>query len=324
MPEYKWLEVSLVVDGEYAEAAAEVLARYTPGGVVIESTHIAPDPEGEGTPAGPLRVRAFLPIDEHLEEKKRAIEEGLWYLSRIRPETPLPPPEYSYQEDVNWVEAWKQHYQPIEVGKKLVIVPAWMEVENAYRIPLRINPGMAFGTGTHPTTRLCLEMVEDYLQPEVIDVGCGSGILSIAALKLGAQRALGIDIDPEALPSALENAGLNGVEDSLELGIGSLAEIRSRAFSIDRAPLVLANILAPVLVKLLSEGLAEIIKPGGVLVMSGILEDQWQGKGEYAFRGISLQEAAAASGLTVIELRQDGDWIAVAAERTARRKLESL
>jgi ribosomal protein L11 methyltransferase len=315
MPEMKWLEVSIDLDGEYAEAAAEVFSRHAPGGVAIESTRIAPDPEGEGNPAGPLRVRAFLPVDEHLEEKKRLIEEGLWYLSRIRPETPLPSPKYSFQEEINWVDAWKQHYQPIEVGRKLIVVPAWLDSETEDRTAVKINPGMAFGTGTHPTTHLCLEMVEDYLQPEVIDVGCGSGILSIAALKLGAKRALGVDIDPEALPSARENAVLNGVQDRLELGVGSLVEIRAGAFSMDKAPLVLANILAPVLVKLLEEGLAEILAPGGILVMAGILEDQWRGVGEYAYKGISLQEAAAASGLEMADVRQSGDWIAVGMRR---------
>jgi ribosomal protein L11 methyltransferase len=312
MSEAKWLEISLVVDGEYAEAVSEVLSRYAPGGVVIESTAIAPDPEGEGSPTGPLRVRAFIPVDDRLEQTKRALEEGLWYLSRIRPEEPLPPPQYSYQEEVNWVESWKEHYQPIEVGKKLVILPAWMNTHIPGRVPLKINPGMAFGTGTHPTTRLCLEMLEDHLQEEVIDIGCGSGILSIGALKLGAQRALGVDIDPEALPSAEQNSIINEVSERLELGLGSLSEIRARSFSLHKAPLVLANILAPVLVKLLEEGLKEILTPGGTLIMSGILADQWQGEGEYALIGPSLQVAASESHLKVLDFRQDGDWIAVA------------
>jgi ribosomal protein L11 methyltransferase len=315
MPEPKWLEVSLVVDGEYAEAVSEVLSRHAPEGIVIESTAIASDLEWEGEPTGPLRVRAFLPVDEHLESKKQAIEEGLWYLSRIRPEAPLLSPIFSYQEEVNWVDAWKQHYTPIKVGNRLMILPAWMDIDTGDRIPVKINPGMAFGTGTHPTTRLCLEMLEEYLQDEVIDLGCGSAILAIGALKLGAQRAVGVDIDPEVLPSAKENADLNGVSERLELGIGSLAEIRSGVFSIGKAPLILANILAPVLEKLLEDGLHEIITPGGVLIMSGVLSDQWHAKGDYASKGPTLQEGAAAKGLAVVDFRQDGDWIAIALQR---------
>jgi ribosomal protein L11 methyltransferase len=315
MPKQKWLEVSLVVDGEYAEAVSEVLSRHAPGGVVIESTAIAPDLEGEGEPTGPLRVRAFLPLDEHLENIKREIEEGLWFLSRIRPEVPLPSPVFSYQEDVNWVDAWKQHYQPIEVGEKLVIVPAWMEIDTGGRTAVKINPGMAFGTGTHPTTRLCLNMLEDYITEDVIDLGCGSAILSIGALKLGAQRVLGVDIDAEALPSARENAHLNGVSAQLELELGSLREIRSGAFSVNKAPLIMANILAPVLEDLLGEGLSEIITPGGVLVISGVLADQWHGEGEYASKGPSLQKAAEENNLAVVDFRQDGDWIAVALQK---------
>jgi hypothetical protein len=118
-----WLEVSLLVNGELAEAVADVLARFAPDGVVIESTEISPDPEGEGRPTGPLRVLCYLPVDAQIEETRQRLEEALWYLGRIRP---LPPPEYHPIQQVDWTEAWRQHYRPIEVGR-LVIVPAWME-----------------------------------------------------------------------------------------------------------------------------------------------------------------------------------------------------
>lgn len=196
-----WMEVSLTVDGELAEAVAEVMARYIPDGVAIESTAIIPDLEGEGQPGGPLRVCGYLPIDERLEETRRRLEEGLWYLGRIRP---LPAAEYKPIQEINWVEAWKQHYQPIPIGRRLIIVPAWIELPTQERIPIRIDPGMAFGTGTHPTTQLCLELLEEYLRPgeAIIDMGCGSCILAIAAIKLGASQALGVDIDLQAIPNA--------------------------------------------------------------------------------------------------------------------------
>ena len=152
-----WLEVSLTVNGELAEAVAEVLARFVPGGVVVESTAIYADPEDHGYPVGPLRVCGYLPMDVQLEETRQRIEEALYFLGRIQP---LPDPQFKPIEEVNWAEAWKQHYKPIAIGKKLVIVPAWLDSPDESRISIRIDPGMAFGTGTHPTTQLCLELLE--------------------------------------------------------------------------------------------------------------------------------------------------------------------
>jgi ribosomal protein L11 methyltransferase len=282
------------------------MARYIPEGVAIESTSIIPDPEGEGRPGGPLRVCGYLPIDERLEETHRRIEEGLWYLGRIRP---LPAAEYKPIREVNWVEAWKQHYQPIPIGRRLIILPAWIELPTQARIPIRIDPGMAFGTGTHPTTQLCLELLEEHLRPgeAVIDVGCGSAILSIAAIKLGASRALGVDIDPQAIPNALANASANGTLEQLEIGVGSLGEVLAGRFSLKQAPVVMANILAPILVRLLEEGLAEIVAPGGVLILSGVLDEQWQD----ASVPSPLQEALRKHRLHGIDLRRSGDWIGV-------------
>jgi len=306
MPEAAWLEVSLTVDGELAEAVAEVMVRYIPDGVAIESTAITPDPEGEGTPTGPLRVCGYLPMDERLEETRRRLDEGLWYLGRIRS---LPEAEYKPIQEVNWVEAWKQHYQPIPIGRRLIIVPAWMEAPAPERIPIRIDPGMAFGTGTHPTTQLCLELLEDYLRTgeTVIDVGCGSGILAVAAIKLGAGRALGVDIDPQAIPNARENAAANGVEDRLEIGTGSVSEVLAGNYSIRQAPLVMANILAPILVHLLEAGMSELVTPGGRLILAGILDEQWQD----ASVPSPLQEALRQHQCTVLEVKHCGDWVGI-------------
>ena len=304
-----WLEVSLTVDGELAEAVAEVLARYIPAGVVIESTAVYAGPEDEnGQAVGPLRVCGYLPVDDQLEETRRKIEEGLWYLGRI---SPLPAPVFRPFEEVNWVEAWKQHYHPIPVGEGLMIVPAWLEVETGGRMPIRIDPGMAFGTGTHPTTQLCLALTEAYFQqaggrPRVLDIGCGSGILAIAALKLGAVHALGVDIDPLAMDASHQNADLNQVPGGLELGVGSVGEVRQGSFSLQQGELVFANILAPVLVRLLDEGLGELVTPGGWLVLSGILDEQ----------SLEVEAALDRHGLTLLERRQSGDWVALAARQT--------
>jgi ribosomal protein L11 methyltransferase len=310
MQEAAWLEVSLTVDGELAEAVAEVMARYIPQGVAIESTAILADPQGEGKPAGPLRVCGYLPIDARLEETRRRLEESLWYLGRIRA---LPPAEFKPIQEVDWIEAWKQHFQPIPVGRRLVIVPAWMEPPTQERIPIRIDPGMAFGTGTHPSTQLCLELLEQYVQPgePIIDVGCGSAILCVAAIKLGANRALGVDNDPQAIPNARENTAMNGADAQVEIELGSVSEVLQGSFSMRQAPLVVANILLPILLRLLGDGLAELVKPGGVLILSGILEEQWQ----EASVPSTLSEALHVHKLRLLEARRSGDWVAMCVSR---------
>ena len=269
MSDQTWLEVSLLLDGELVEAVADVLARFAPDGVVIESTGVASSPDdSEGHPIGLLRVCAYLPVDVGLEEKRQKLEESLWYLGRIRS---LPAAQYRLIQDQDWSQVWKEHYRPILIGERLVIVPAWLESPAPQRISICIDPGMAFGTGTHPTTQLCLELLESCMtqvtpqETDVIDVGCGSGILSIAAIKLGARRAVAVDIDPQAVSVTQENAALNGVAPWLETGIGSLTELRGGAFSIRQAQVVLANILALVIIQLLDAGLADLLVSGGVL-----------------------------------------------------------
>jgi ribosomal protein L11 methyltransferase len=210
-----WLEVSLTVNGELAEAVADVLARFAPNGVTTEQSVDFLSDEDEGTPIGPITVRAYLPADEKLEETRNKVEEGLGYLGMIQP---LPAAIFKPVLDQNWMEAWKEHYKPIPIGKTLIIVPAWLDSPDARRIPIKIDPGMAFGTGTHPSTQLCLELIEAAMgrldkaareKLEMIDVGCGSGILSIGALKLGAAFALGVDIDEASVKASRENADAN-------------------------------------------------------------------------------------------------------------------
>lgn len=310
-----WLEIALTIDGELAEAVAEVLTRYIPGGVVIESTAVISNENDEGgNIVGPLRVCGYLPVDEHTEEKRQKIEQTLWYLNAI---SPLPAPEYHNVHEQDWAQAWKQHYHPISIGQKLIIVPAWMESTNLERIPIRMDPGMAFGTGTHPTTQLCLELIEETLVDitkhrtlHAIDIGCGSGILSVASLKLGSAmglhiHALGVDIDSQAANVSQENAQLNQVNDNYETGIGSVKEILKGDFSIHQAPLVFANILAPIIIQMFSNGLEEVVAPGGTLILSGILDHQAQ----------DVLIAASQHGLLLSKQKQIADWVALKVEK---------
>ncbi|MBP9040202.1 MAG: 50S ribosomal protein L11 methyltransferase [Anaerolineaceae bacterium] len=300
MAEAKWLQISMTVDGEMAEAVAEVLDRFTSGGVVVETNVKYRDAEDEGTPYGPVKVYGYLIIDEQIEENRRKVEEALWHLHTIRE---LPQPEYKEIADENWMAAWKDHYHPIPIGKKLLILPAWIEQTDMTRVAVKIDPSMAFGTGTHPSTQLCLELVEDYTQPgkPVIDIGCGSGILSIAAIKMGASHALGVDIDAASIKATNENSQANAVDPFIETGLGSVAEIKNGSFRIKQAPVVLANILAPILIRLFDAGMADLISPGGVIILAGILAEQ----------GESVRQAAEDKGLVFVEERHSGDWVAL-------------
>jgi ribosomal protein L11 methyltransferase len=277
---------------------------------VIESTAVmAGSADENGQAVGPLRVCGYIPADEILEETKQKIEQGLWYLGRI---STLPEPIYKMIQEVNWMEAWKEHYHPIPIGRRLIILPAWLTPPNDGRIPIRIELGMAFGTGTHPTTQLCLAIAEDFFAllksregVRVIDIGCGSGILSIAGLKLGAEKALGVDIDPEAIRASEENAILNKVGHQLELGIGSVTEVLSGKFSFQSGQLVYANILAPVLVDLLKQGLGNLVMADGWLILSGILAEQ----------SPEVEAALDLHGFHQVKKQQMGEWVALTARR---------
>ena len=301
-----WLEVSLTVNGELAESVADVFARFAPNGVMTEQGVKFLDEEDEGTATGPITVRAYLEVNDQLEETRQKLEESLFFLGMI---TPVPTPAYKQIADQNWMEAWKLHYKPILIGQRLLILPAWLESPEPNRIPIKIDPGMAFGTGTHPTTQLCLELMEVSTDHRplstVIDVGCGSGILSIAALKLGATKVLGVDIDIESVKNSRENADTNGVGEELLLGQGSVTEVLSGSFQFKSAPLVVANILAPIIIRLFDAGLADLVEPNGEIILSGILAHQAE----------NVIEAAQAKGLKRNDQRQIADWVAISLKR---------
>ncbi len=328
-----WLEITLTVNGELAEAVADVLARFAPNGVMTEQGIKFMNDEDAGTPTGPIIVRAYLEVNDQLEDTRQKLEESLYYLGMIQS---LPSPVYKQIADQNWMEAWKQHYKPILIGQRLVIVPAWLDSPDPKRIAIKIDPGMAFGTGTHPTTQLCLELMEKYFEkchPErsegsthylgdsslatkqlsqneikVIDIGCGSGILSIAAIKLGAKSALGVDIDAESIVNAHENADTNGIGEEFILGVGSVQEILAGNFPYKQGSLVVANILAPVIIRLFDAGLADLVEENGTIILSGILQEQTQ----------SVIEASHAKGLRMNEKQRMGDWIALAMSRSVQ------
>ena len=302
-----WLEISVTVDdGELAEAVAEVLARYVPDGVSIRATGVVYDPDSEGRGIGPFRVAGYIPEGEEEGRTSQQIEAALGHLSLIRP---LPEPEFKRVDETNWNESWKEHYHPIRVGRRLIVLPEWEKETPEGLFPVWIDPGMGFGTGTHPTTQLALELLEDALTAapasDMFDIGCGSGILSIAAVRLGAGTVVGVDVDDDAIDNARLNARINGLEERLVLEIGSVPEVLGGKYPIENAGIVVANILTHILIRLLDEGLAGLIAPGGRLILSGILEE----------RESEMLAALEKRGLAVIDRKQVGDWVAFATHR---------
>ncbi|HEY44971.1 MAG TPA: 50S ribosomal protein L11 methyltransferase [Anaerolineae bacterium] len=292
-----WLEVSLTVNGELAEAIAELFARFVTNGVAIERTVIEKD-GSEDHSFGMVTVSAYLPADEHLELMRQQLEEGLWHLSQIQQ---LPEPIYRLLQEEDWAQAWKSHYHPIPIGQRLMILPAWSQASTGDRLPVILNPGMAFGTGTHPTTRLCLIAIEDYLHSgqRMIDMGCGSGILSIAAARLGARHVQAWDNDSKSVKVARENVKRNRLTKCIDVKVGSLPELLANVGENDhKADLLVANILTSVLEGMISAGMVRAIKDGGTVILSGVLAPQIA----------SLSAICDSHGLVHVETRGEEDW----------------
>lgn len=300
----RWIEVFMEVDGEAAEAVAEVLTRYGHQGVAIEQAGFLIETwEDEVPPPKKLIVRAYLPEDERAEDARRQIETALGYLDMMYP---MPKPQYKIVDEQDWAEAWKVNYHPLRVGRHLLIRPLWVTDVPAEPgdMLIALDPGMAFGTGTHPSTQLVLEAAEDLLEAmpgvQVLDLGCGSGILAIGAARLGAGPIWAYDTDPMAVRITDENAAANGVADRIRTFAGSLADIRAAGLRFD---LALVNILAKVIVAMCGEGLGEIVKPGGVAVFGGIILEQAD----------EVEAALRTTGLEPYKRRLSSDWVVIEA-----------
>lgn len=292
MNDMEWLEVSVEVDHETAEAVAEVLSRYAHRGVVIEG---GPD----GWHADPVVVRGYLPVSDGLWAQKKRIEEGLWHLGQIRP---ISDPSFRSVAERDWAEAWKKRLKVLHVGERLVICPSWLDYDpKPDEIIIRLDPGMAFGTGLHPTTQSCLRALESLVRPgtTVLDLGTGSGILAIAAAKLGAESVLALDSERQAVAVARGNLSENDVDECVRVRHGSLADVSG---SYD---LVAVNILARVIMEMVEEGLSERLRPSGVIIAAGITVDQVS----------DVIGVFERSDLELVDRRQEGDWVNLVAKR---------
>ena len=310
----QWLEVTLPVPASDLDRVCEALTANGMTGLVVEE-------EGEflrfleqnrqywdyvdedlaRRMKGASRVKFYVPDNEEGQRQMRRYLSGL---EGYEPQTVC-------LREEDWATSWQKYYQPIPVGHRIYIVPEWMRGQRVPegRIPLYLNPGLTFGTGAHATTQLCLELLEEALRPgdRVLDLGCGSGILAIAALSLGAQRAIGVDIDPKAVDVAYENAAMNGI------GPGRLAVYAGNVLGDPRLAarlepggnqVVLANIVADVIIPL-APVVERFLTPEGVFLASGILDER-------------AQEVAAAlqsSGLVITRQLERAGWHAFQARR---------
>jgi ribosomal protein L11 methyltransferase len=307
-----WLELSVETEPEAVESISELFARYGyNGGVVVEQPLVSPQAEAQDweqllqpeiDPTRPVSVRTYLACDEEAPQKQRQIEEAVWHLGQMRQVGPLRVRECR-EED--WANAWKDYYGIQRMGERIVIKPSWLQYEpREGDVILDLDPGMAFGTGLHPTTRLCLAALEEYVQPNmnILDLGTGSGILAIAAAKLGGPtvRVTALDTDIIAVEATQQNVERNNLVEQIEVSQGSTLAAQ------DEGPytLIVANILASVIIEL-AKSLHELVEPGGTLITSGIFID----------RGEKVVEALEKAGLPVRKRRQEGDWLCLVSVR---------
>jgi len=298
----RWLEISARVPFEYVEPVASLFHRYGKGVVIEEDADFNPDEGESAPPAANATIRTYLPVSQRYQRSREMMWVGLRLIVQLAPGAECDEREIVQQE---WETAWKVHFTPLRVGDRLVVRPPWhTEALASHEVSIEIDPGLAFGTGHHPTTRMTLECLERLMAPgaNVLDVGCGSGILSIAAAKLGAESVLGVDVDKVAIRSARANIRANGVGRSVRLVVGSLPNGEAQAGAADIA---LANISAKALIELASQ-LRGALRDGGYLVASGLLTE----------RSADVRQAFAEAGLAVSEELIDGDWAAMICRTT--------
>ncbi len=297
-----WVEISCTVPSDLSDIVAEYLTSLSGNGVCIENLNVDAFSHSEIPESVTAHIKAYFPTTEDSTARMNEIETFLEVLAQRQPGLILPRPELSSVTSEDWSTSWKVNFKPLRIGRRLLIVPSWEEPQpQPDDIVLRLDPGMAFGTGGHETTRLCLELLEQImdgmptlLTPAVLDLGTGSGILAMAAVQLGAGRVCAVDIDPLAVEVAQENLAINGLAEQVKCSTTPLESLEGR-FDI-----ILANILAEELIRL-APHLTERLSPDGSLVLSGILAEK---------EGL-VRNGFASQPLEYVNTLLEGEWVAI-------------
>ena len=305
-----WLEIAVEVAGIDSEVAADIFRQACPGGVAIQPASRF-DPASDAYVVdgdAPALVSGYLPAGPDSRRVQRSLRLALGMAPL---QTPPRWRRVRRLREQSWRDSWKKHFGVQRIGRALVVKPSWVQYRlKGGEIVLEIDPGMAFGTGQHPTTAMCLRALEDLIRPgaTVLDLGCGSGILAIAAARLGAASVLALDIDPNAVRAARENAAVNGVTGIVEVREGTLdveTPRRRAPYLAAQFDVIAANISGLTLERL-GPALARSLAPGGVLITSGFLEDAVEG----------LARAYGSAGMSPVRVVEDGVWRAIIAKRS--------
>ncbi len=289
----RWIELSVEVHPEAVDAVAEVFHAHDTGGVAIDQP-IAVDREGEELPTflGHPVIKAYLPMGIDVERQEREIESALWHLQAFNL-SPVGPLSRREIDEEDWANGWKEHFHPLRIGR-IVIKPTWRDWDaSGDELVVELDPGMAFGTGLHPTTQLMLAELQKRVRAgmSVLDLGTGSGILAISAALLGA-TVTGLDTSEVAVEVAQANLDANGVASLVSVKRGSIEAVAG-----SRYDLIFANIIASVLVDLAPQ-LAGALKPGAELLGSGIIDE----------RADEVRDAFREAGLHIEHEQREGDW----------------
>lgn len=296
----EWIEISVGVGGEAAEAVSAFLSRF--GSVAVEELTAGPTDAHSHMPA--ITVRGYVEAEQAVGVREE-IEQGLWHLSQI---LPVGEPRYRTLTEKDWTEAWKEYFPVLHLGERTVIVPTWCRYEaRPNEVVISMDPGQAFGTGLHPSTQLCLAALERFVQSadRVLDVGTGTGILAIAAVKLGAKHVDAMDVEPAAVKAATDNVRANDVTEQVSIYYATLTPFRASAgpdpdvYREGPHDVVLANIIAEVIAGMAAE-LVQLTRPGGVIITAGIIEEREH-----------LVLEAFAGRADVVARSWDGDWVSL-------------
>ncbi|UOQ46338.1 50S ribosomal protein L11 methyltransferase [Halobacillus salinarum] len=309
----KWSEICIHTTNEAIEPVSNILHESGASGVVIEDPQDMIREETalgeiyelnpEDYPEEGVYVKAYLPVNSFLGETVEEIKQSISQLSSFDIDVGKNLISISEINEEDWATAWKKYYKPVKISEKITIIPTWEKYTpvSTDEIIIEMDPGMAFGTGTHPTTVLSLQALEQYLKEgnQVLDVGAGSGILSIASVLLGAEHVYAFDLDDIAVASTLNNASLNQVENKISAKQNDLLKGVEPG-----ADLIVSNILAEIIVRFTKEAY-HVIKPGGYFITSGIIS----GKKDL------VRDQLISSGFEIVETNKMEDWISIIARK---------